>query len=251
MDIEEAKEGDVTILAPSEGLNTQTCAPFEKKLLGVLDAKARLIVVDMKKVDYLSSAALRVLLMVTRRLMRAGGKLVISGLRDEVRKVFSISGFDRDFTIVGSRADAVALAAATPLPPLKDDKKPKTETRAPAAAPANPFAPQGNPFAAPPSAQPSNPFAPQANPFAAQPAAKAPAPAKPAPEAAPEVAPAARAAEPAEPATVMAEQIRPNPAAAQVLRVLATGEIDTPWSRWPAPSVSDALVGRIRERLAL
>jgi len=230
VDIEEVKEGEVTILAPSEGLNTQTCAPFEKKLLAVLDAKARLIVVDMKKVDYLSSAALRVLLMVTRRLVRGGGKLVISGLRDEVRKVFSISGFDRDFAIVGARADAVALAASTPLPPLKEDaKKPKTEQRAAAApaAPANPFAPQ------------PNPFAPQANPFAAQFAAAAQSPTS---------APADPPAAP-EPATVMAAEIRPSAVAAQVVRILSSGEAALYSSRFPTTSISDRLLSRILERL--
>jgi len=236
VDIEEVKEGEVTILAPSEGLNTQTCAPFEKKLLAVLDAKARLIVVDMKKVDYLSSAALRVLLMVTRRLVRGGGKLVISGLRDEVRKVFSISGFDRDFAIVGARADAVALAASTPLPPLKEDaKKPKTEQRAAAApaAPANPFAPQ------------PNPFAPQANPFAAQFAAAAQSPAS-----APADRPAAaEPAEPAEPATVMAEEVRPSAVAAQVVRILSSGDEALYSSRFPTTSISDRLLSRILDRL--
>ncbi len=48
----------------------------------------------------ISGAALRTLLVVRRRLVTVGGALVLCGLSEKVLQVFSISGFDRDFTIV-------------------------------------------------------------------------------------------------------------------------------------------------------
>ena len=124
MEIGESKDGEVFILAPSGSLNTQTSPKLEQKLLKLLEEKARLVVIDFKGVDYLSSAALRVLLMTSRRLVRAQGRLVLCTMGDDLRKVFSISGFDRDFTILQTRGEAVDLAATTPAPPAKAETKP-------------------------------------------------------------------------------------------------------------------------------
>lgn len=129
-------DGEVVILAPSGSLNTQTSPKLEQKLLKLVEEKARLVVIDFKGVDHLSSAALRVLLLITRRLVRAHGRLVLCTMGDDLRKVFSISGFDRDFTILQTRGEAVALAAATPAPPAKAETKGKAPKAAPAPKPA-------------------------------------------------------------------------------------------------------------------
>ncbi len=150
MEIAETKDGEVTILAPKGSLNTQTSPKLEQKLLAVLGEKRRLIVIDFKGVDYLSSAALRVLLLITRRLARIHGRLLLCNMSEDLKKVFAISGFDRDFTILGTRGEAVATAAATPPPPPGADAdataaRRKAEKKA---APAEPEPPAPPPIAA-------------------------------------------------------------------------------------------------------
>lgn len=213
MEIDETKDGEVTILAPKGSLNTQTSPKLEQQLLAVLGAKGRLVVIDFKGVDYLSSAALRVLLMFTRRLARADGRLLLCAMSADLKKVFAISGFDRDFTIVTTRGEAVGMAAATPARrPAEPEAKAATgKTTKKAAAPAGaeaprpaPAAPGGWPFLAKPQA-------------AERPAAGPPAPAAP-------VAPP------------------PGPLAATVARILATGEEAAPWASWPElPTTKDRL----------
>lgn len=163
MEIAESKDGEVTILAPKGSLNTQTSPKLEQKLVAVLGEKGRLIVIDFKGVDYLSSAALRVLLMITRRLARAHGRLVLCGMSEDLKKVFAISGFDRDFTILAARGEAVALAAQTPPPPpgaeseskiVKPKAAKKEEPPAEAAAPASEEASPAPTPAAGPGSQP-------------------------------------------------------------------------------------------------
>jgi anti-sigma B factor antagonist len=111
MDFEEAKDGEVAILGPVGSLNTQSSPAFEQKILALLTGGSRRIVVDLRSVDIVTSAALRVLLVAGRRLNSGGiGRVVLCGLNEEVRKVFSISGFDRDFAIVAHRGEAIARA---------------------------------------------------------------------------------------------------------------------------------------------
>jgi anti-anti-sigma factor len=62
----------------------------------------------MTELDYISSAGLRVLLKLTRQIQRGKGKVVLFGLRPNVREVFLIGAFDRIFSIHNDRAAAVA-----------------------------------------------------------------------------------------------------------------------------------------------
>ena len=200
MEIAESKDGEVTVLAPKGSLNTQTSPKLEQKLVAILGEKGRLIVIDFKGVDYLSSAALRVLLMIARRLARAHGRLVLCGMSEDLKKVFSISGFDRDFTILAARGEAVALAAQTPPPP-----------------------PGAEPEAKGAKVKAAKKEEPPAE------AAKPAAPVWPFPAAAP-AAPPAREEPPPPPAPAAGSGS--EALALTVARILATGEDSAPWASW-------------------
>jgi len=169
VEISESRDGEVNILAPKGSLNTQTSPRLEEKLSALLADKGRLVVIDFKAVDYLSSAALRVLLMVTRRLARVHGQLVLCAMSEDLKKVFAISGFDRDFTILATRGEAVAVAAATPPPPAEPEAraggaKPRAAEARPAAQ--TPPLPEPAPKAEPPAPAVAEPVDPRPDPLA-------------------------------------------------------------------------------------
>jgi stage II sporulation protein AA (anti-sigma F factor antagonist) len=111
MEIEQIKRDSVVVLVPDSDLNTQTSPALEQALLALFAASERRFVVDFSKVGYLSSAGLRVLLMLTKRLAGTGGGLALCGLGEEVRKIFALCGFEREFNIVASRNEAVSQLA--------------------------------------------------------------------------------------------------------------------------------------------
>ena len=80
----------------------------EDGLAAALGGGTRQLAVDMTELDYISSAGLRVLLKLAKQIQRGKGKVVLFGLRPNVREVFSISAFDRIFSIHNDRAAAVA-----------------------------------------------------------------------------------------------------------------------------------------------
>ena len=49
----------------------------------------------------------------------------------------------------------------------------------------------------------------------------------------------------------MADEVRPGVGAAQVLKILAAGDADAPWTKWPGGAVSDRLASLVRDRLDL
>ena len=59
-------------------------------------------------VEFLSSAALNAFILLNKRVMKAGGKLVISELRPEIYEVFLITGLTTFFTICEDHDAALA-----------------------------------------------------------------------------------------------------------------------------------------------
>ena len=81
---------------------------METEVLAVVQQGARNVLLDMRELSYISSAGLRVVLVLAKRLKQAGGKLVIYGMQPHVREVFDISGFMAILNVVATRDDAVA-----------------------------------------------------------------------------------------------------------------------------------------------
>jgi anti-anti-sigma factor len=99
--------GDVVIVKLSGRLDSGTAQPAEESFTGVLGGGALRLAIDMSNLEYISSAGLRVLLVVAKKVQQAKGKVVLFGLVRNVREVFSISGFDRIFAIQSDMAAAL------------------------------------------------------------------------------------------------------------------------------------------------
>ena len=65
------------------------------------------LAIDMSDLAYISSAGLRALLVVAKKVQQAKGKLALGGLGANVREVFDATGFNTIFAIEGDLAGAV------------------------------------------------------------------------------------------------------------------------------------------------
>jgi anti-anti-sigma factor len=107
MDISEDRKPDAVILALSGKLDATAAKNFEEKILGVIDAGAQRLVVDLAQLEYISSSGLRVFLLAAKRLQGAQGKIVLCALQGHIRQVFDLAGFSSIFPIYGARDEAV------------------------------------------------------------------------------------------------------------------------------------------------
>jgi anti-anti-sigma factor len=97
----------VTVVRIEGNLDTNTSPEAQEHFDGLLEQGASKILVDCAKVDYVSSAGLRVLLATVKGLTAAGGGLRISGLNETVREVFEISGFSTILSVFNTEAEAL------------------------------------------------------------------------------------------------------------------------------------------------
>src|SRR5215469_10300938 len=108
MEIHEIKDGDALVLAPDNSItDSEETSALEAKLATALKSGCRLLVFDCTAARQLTSSALRVLLLTSRKLDRTEGRLVLCGMNTRLTKAFSISGFDKDVTVVPTREGAL------------------------------------------------------------------------------------------------------------------------------------------------
>jgi anti-anti-sigma factor len=104
--------GRVTIVTPSGRLDFGAAALFQSELEKVLAKTPAGVVIDCVGLDYVSSAGLRVFLLVSRGAARSGIALVICSLKPAVREVFDVSGFSQIIAICADRAAALGKMPA-------------------------------------------------------------------------------------------------------------------------------------------
>jgi anti-sigma B factor antagonist len=85
------READQLTVAVEGRLDTVTIAEFENTLDGMLSGVS-LLALDMTHLDYISSAGLRVLLKLQKKMV-AQGKMKLFGVNEVVMEVLEITGF--------------------------------------------------------------------------------------------------------------------------------------------------------------
>ena len=98
---------EVTVLEFEGKLDTQTSPDTQEHLTELIEKGEKKILVNFGKLDYISSAGLRVLLIAAKQLKPIGGEIRICGLNEVVKEVFDISGFMTIFKVFGSESEAL------------------------------------------------------------------------------------------------------------------------------------------------
>lgn len=83
-------ENSVARVALAGALNTDTAPDFEKRLGSVLEGNHELTVLDMKDLDYISSAGLRVIFKAAKQAKAAGHRMAAANRKPHIDKVFEI-----------------------------------------------------------------------------------------------------------------------------------------------------------------
>lgn len=107
MELKKSTQGTATVVAVSGRLDASTSAEMEKFVIGLIDAGERTLVLDFSALEYTSSAGLRVLLVITKKMKALQGKFCIAALNERIREVVEIAGFTAILQIQPDVAAAV------------------------------------------------------------------------------------------------------------------------------------------------
>ena len=91
MTINKTNEADKLIISVGGRLDTTTAPELEAELKNSLD-DVKELVFDIKELEYISSAGLRVLLSA-QKVMNKQGKMTVTGANEAVMEIFEVTGF--------------------------------------------------------------------------------------------------------------------------------------------------------------
>jgi anti-sigma B factor antagonist len=108
MEIKENKFGDVNVLSISGRLDAYSAGEVEKKLDSLIEAGQSRLVIDLDKLEYISSSGLRVFLATLKKTRKQQGDIKLACMKPFIKEVFDIAGFSQLFNIFDTQEAAVS-----------------------------------------------------------------------------------------------------------------------------------------------
>lgn len=109
MNITTKEHGTITVLAIEGRLDGLHAQEAEQTFLSLAQGERTRFILDFSRMDYISSAGLRVVLVAAKKLRSVQGRLICAGMSDAVKEIFEMSGFLSILETAGSVDEAVSL----------------------------------------------------------------------------------------------------------------------------------------------
>ncbi len=111
MNIQEIKQGKVSVISVEGRLDSMSSLSFDKHLAKLIDEGNVFIALDCAKLDYVSSAGLRAILSAAKKAKQAKGKLTLGSPSQQVGEILDIAGFASILPIFKTIEEAVNACA--------------------------------------------------------------------------------------------------------------------------------------------
>lgn len=105
MELEVKKEADIIVLTPVGRIDTSCAKQFEEGVISNIENATKTII-KFDKIDYISSAGLRVILIAGKKMTAKKGVLTLCLMSPKIQEVFKMSGFDKILKIFPTFEDA-------------------------------------------------------------------------------------------------------------------------------------------------
>jgi anti-anti-sigma factor len=108
MIVETSRRGDVVFVEITGRVDSVTAPKLQTVVEGVIAQKDRKVVVDMRRLEFVSSAGLRVLLLLAKQMKALSGKVAFVQGPEAVMSVLKLSGFLAMLVVKPTMAEAMA-----------------------------------------------------------------------------------------------------------------------------------------------
>ena len=108
MDVTTARQDGMLSAWVGGRIDGSTAAEFEGTVRTAIEESDRAVIMDFGDLTYISSAGLRVILLIAKSLENQNAKFALCSLSDPILEVFEISGFDKIIALHPSKAEALA-----------------------------------------------------------------------------------------------------------------------------------------------
>lgn len=109
MDIIETRQNQIAIFSLAGRLDSGSSPEFDKMIVQAMENGFRYIILDCQKLDYITSAGLRVVVKTAKKLKPEEGRIILCAMADYVKEVFEIAGFDSFLPILPTLEDGIRM----------------------------------------------------------------------------------------------------------------------------------------------
>ncbi|MBF0120274.1 MAG: STAS domain-containing protein [Desulfobacterales bacterium] len=107
MEVSAKKDKKAVIFTVKGRVDAITSPELEKKLVAEIGGDEKNFIINMRGLDYISSAGLRVILFIAKKIKSKQGDILLVGLQGSVKEVFEISGFLSIFKVFDTEEAAL------------------------------------------------------------------------------------------------------------------------------------------------
>ncbi len=108
MEIIAEREATHLVVKAGGRIDSLNALEFNDVLKSKIGESDRVVILDLEKLSYISSAGLRVLLMTAKALQDRDARLMLCSLSKPIREIMAISGFDKIIPVHATRSEAQA-----------------------------------------------------------------------------------------------------------------------------------------------
>ncbi len=108
MNLTDSKLGKAAVVEVSGRMDASSSPAFEAHCDKLIAKGDTVFILDFEDLEYLSSAGLRSILTILKKVKPLGGKVVICGARGAAKEIFDISGFTSMFPMTDTLEDAAS-----------------------------------------------------------------------------------------------------------------------------------------------
>lgn len=108
MNVEITTNKDIIIISIEGSIDSKTAGDLQSRIMGKV-TETNEVIINLTKVNFVSSAGLRLLLMIYRQIKSKDGKVILVGVSEEIRDVMSMTGFINFFEFSNTVDDAIIL----------------------------------------------------------------------------------------------------------------------------------------------
>ena len=102
-----ALKPEVNVAHISGRLDAITCEEAQPVVLGALDNGSSGIILDLASLDFISSAGLRIMVMLMKNAVADGKQIAMVGVQPHIYKIFKIAALDKFFRFFDNEGEAI------------------------------------------------------------------------------------------------------------------------------------------------
>ncbi|MCH9610678.1 MAG: putative anti-sigma factor antagonist BtrV [Chlamydiales bacterium] len=108
MDVVVEEKGEIIIMRVKGRLDAASSPQLEQTINSIIDGGHFKLVLNFSDVEYLSSAGMRLMLAISKKLQNLEGKVVACSLSEDVMEVIKMAGFNQVIEFYPSEQESLA-----------------------------------------------------------------------------------------------------------------------------------------------